>query len=217
MSEINIHRIEKKLRKRMQRVRSWQEKEREEARIRGSSAGFGLHFDEDSVDNGTGAGTSMPSHIASSSKKKSKMGFSSISMEDGEGEGGLSSPGGSSTTHSKPSPKQRDRRNKILENSGTKVYDNNDGDNVFDSDSDADDTHKYNKDNNNEMMKTMADVIDAIKLNMSSSRRSITGQSDMTANDYSGNSIFLNVQSTVHYNTEKVSKHIIVKNYGFLL
>ena len=56
-----------------------------------------------------------------------------------------------------------------------------------------------------ETMKTMADVIIAIKLNMSSSRRSNVEQSNLMQHDASVNNDALNVHSTIHYNTAKVS------------
>jgi len=190
LSDINIKRIERKLRRRMERVRSIQEKEREEARVRGTSSGFDVPFDDGYTNNnGEYDGNSIeqqrtqpiPSHIKSQSKKRHRNnGFSTVSTADSFGD---------SSDHS-PS-RTRNRRHEILTNSGSVVTSAS----IDDNDSQR----------SEEMMKSMGDVITAIKLNRATPRRSTAEQSNLTQNDGHGNNNdLLNVHSTVHYNTEKV-------------
>jgi len=203
MSDRNVRRIEKKLRRRMQRVRTWQEKERDEARMRGVSGGFGFEGgvdmtmedgeDENNSHNGGGGGSTesssmgtpskreLPPHLRTPRRAAQKSGFESVETGSPDSHAGLISPTGSQS-----------RREDILINSGSMT------------------SRKTG-----ETMKTMHDVIVMIKLNMSSSKRSVmnTGsnvlQEDRSAASVSGvrtgagNNDLLNVQSTVHYNTAR--------------
>lgn len=174
MSDRNVRRIERKLRKRMHHIKTWQEKEREEARIRGVSGGFGFDVDGDGgveVDGGEG-----PSHLKTPKKKAQRSGFTSVNT-------------GSPDSHSQTSlisPKtSQTRRDDILINSGSMVGRKS-----------------------GETMKTMHDVIHAIKLNISSGKRTVmnTGSNVLqedhdAASSVGGTNDLLNVHSTIHYNT----------------
>ncbi len=182
-------------------MKTWQEKERDEARMRGVSGGFG--FDVNVDDEGDGVGgdehghgpghghassssssssrRELPSHLKTPQKAARKSGFTSVNT---------GSPDSHSTTNTRDgliSPRaSQTRREDILINSGLTT------------------TQK-----SGETMKTMHDVIVAIKLNMSSAKRPVmnTGsnvlQEDHAAASGVGNNDLLNVQSTVHYNTAR--------------
>ena len=184
----------------MHHLRNWQEKEKEEARIRGASAGFGVNVDGyhggDGENVDANAMGQIPSHIKTPPKKGGeRRGFSSVAMDE---ENGALSPTGS------PQKKTIDRRREILINSGSAppssafvAVDGGKGDDHA--------SVGMEESLSNETMKTMADVISAIKLNMSSSRRSNAEQSNLMQYEASVNSDVLNVHSTIHYNTAKVS------------
>ena len=161
MSDKNVNRIEKKLRRRMHHVKSWQDKEKEEARKRGLSGGFGVS-DENEVND-------LPPHIQSPQKQGNRRGFASVSTDDDNDD----------NNDDNDNENQENRRDQILTNSGT--------------------VRKKS-----EVMKTMKDVIGAIKSNMSSSRRSINDdQSDILEDDSVTKRDMLNVHSTQYYHTKK--------------
>lgn len=196
LSAKNVKRIERKLRRRMDRVKTWQEKEREEARLRGTSGGFDFHAAEEEGEEdtttaaaataSTGTGAAIPSHIQSAPTiKKDKRGFASVSLDEDD-----MSP----RNVLSPSSKKRtiNRRNEILTKSG----------------STRPSIQQDESGRSAENMKTMADVITAIKLNRSSSRRTTaesgSSRSGFAENDVIENQEFLNVESRIHYNTAKV-------------
>ncbi len=173
MSGRNIKRIERRLRKRMDLFKTWQEREKEAARLRGLSGGFDANIgnEDERLD--------VPSHIKTPpTRENKKNGFDIVSS---------SSPDSHKSPRGPKSPRTKNRRKEILANSG-----------LVGIDQEGEHT------DNSETMKTMKDVITAIKMNMSSSRRTMSDdQSDMLENGIARNNEALNVHSTSFYNTSR--------------
>jgi voltage-gated potassium channel len=199
MSNRNVNRIERKLRRKMQRVKTWQEKERDEARLRGLSGGFGVmnNDDDDGGDGGANhtMNNTLPSHIKTPPKMNDNKGFSSLSTNTPDDTNSVDA-------QSPPTKDVGFRRNEILQKSGSQRTTMSDSDGTVITD--------HRTERNGETMKTMKDVITAIKLNMSSSRRSLMEESDILGhhghrhNDNTGGKQeILNLYSTKHYNTAR--------------
>lgn len=182
ISEKNVKRIERKLHRQVNLARSEQNREREEAIARGTSAGFDL--DIDSGGNIDDMNSSLDvSHLHQPRRQDRRdaqaRGFAtlvaddSIEMEEED------------LANILPDH----RRQNIIANSGLQRFDSDDAE-------------------NEEAMKTMRNVIAAVKLNMTTPRRSqgsVGGSAggSGTPGPSSPVSDILNVKSTRHYNTSR--------------
>ena len=173
MSDKNIRRIEKRLRKRMHLFKTWQEREKEAARLRGLSGGFDANIES----NGNG---DVPSHIKTPPKQdEKKKGFDS-----------LSSASPDDSQKSPKSPRTKNRRNEILANSGIVGIDQDEG---GAQQQDGAETMKTMKDVISMIKMNMS----------SSRRVVNEDPSDMLENGESRNTEALNVHSTIFYNTSR--------------
>jgi len=168
VSNQNIARIERRLRKRMLRVREIRDKEREEARTRGESSGFHVDVVEDSdIIHLTSPQGVLPS-------------TEDIQRADTK----------ESDVYLTPKHNKEQRREDVLLNSASGQQ--RDGSN-------------RNPSSHIETMKSVRDVILAIKTNMSTARRPYSDNPSFTATigtSIEGNSHLLNIESTQHYYTD---------------
>jgi len=181
VSARNVDRIEKKMRYNLSQAREAEERERAEVLSRGTSPGFDLNLDEGGNDDTLDKMT----HLQTLQHQKNKTNrFSSLkspqSISKVDSEAVLS-----------PESSIDERRDNILRNSGFQRMENDNGD--FEV---------------GETMKTMKDVIVAVKLNMITPRRSQTETHGSTSAKPSSPVVLevndlLSVKSTRHYNTSR--------------
>lgn len=194
MSNRNIKRIEAKLRRRINMAKQAEEQERAEARARMTSGGFGLDvhhssFENDDDDNNLSSSHLMtPSHLnRQRRKRKGHKGFSTIHAS-------VSSPpvGSFEEGDDFDEVHGEERRETILANSQP-----NKPEDV--------------EENNEETMKSLRDVIAAVKMTMATPRRKQKALSSPQPDKSTEQA--LSVKSTIHYNTA----HGVEKKPSFAL
>lgn len=187
-SEAKVTKIEKKMRKRFKNLRRKQEEEREQALRRLATGGFDLHVDLDDDESvasfassftSTETNQEVPSHISPTKKCRSgrRKEFQEVPVL---------SP--SSESHEQMIS---DRREAVLMNSlSTETAEN-----------DEKVPHQAAVERP-KTMRTLKETIKAVKLNMSSSRRTQAEQDSMSSPSVTApNNTPLSLQSTKHYNT----------------